>query len=223
MPLPAERLSSLSFWGMSSPLLRALWSLAGRASIAPLTIEGYLWACRSCWAGSSLSFWGMSSPLSRAHGWACRSLLSGGVPSHSEEWVLHSPELVIGLTLRSEFSALELLIGSWVPLIPRNEFSALQGSPSVELALLPFNRRVTYEHAAPFWASEFLRPPELCDRSLALLVEPALLPSTRGSSMSLPLPSERLSSLSLRGMSSSPLQGIERSSNKCTRETLGTF
>ncbi len=41
--------------------------------------------------------------------------------------------------------------------------------------------------------------------------------------MSLPLPSERLSSLSLRGMSSSPLQGIERSSNKCARETLGTF
>ncbi len=34
----------------------------------------------------------------------------------------------------------------------------------------------------------------------------------RGSSMSLPLPSERLSSLSLRGMSSSPLLGIERSS-----------
>ncbi len=53
-----------------------------------------------------------------------------------------------------EFSALELLIGSWVPLILRNEFSALQSSPSVELALLP---------------------------------------STRGSSMSLPLPSERLS------------------------------
>ncbi len=68
-----------------------------------------------------------------------------------------------------------------------------------------------------------LDPPELCDRSLALLVEPALLPSTKGSSMSLPLPSERLSSLSLRGMSSSPLQGIERSFNKCTRETLGTF
>ncbi len=102
--------------------------------------------------GVSLSFWGMSSPLSRAHDGACRSLLSGGVPSHSEEWVLHSPELVIGLTLRSEFSALELLIGSWVPLIPRNEFSALQSSPSVELALLP---------------------------------------STRGSPMSMPLPSER--------------------------------
>ncbi len=111
---------------------------------------------------SSLSFWGMSSPLSRAHGWACRSPLSGGVPSHSEEWVLHSPELVIGLTLRSEFSALELLIGSWVPLIPRNEFS------SPELAVgrastAPLNQRVTYEHAAPFWASESLRPPELCD------------------------------------------------------------
>ncbi len=102
--------------------------------------------------GVSLSFWGMSSPLSRAHDGACRSLLSGGVPSHSEEWVLHSLELVIGLTLRSEFSALELLIGSWVPLIPRNEFSALQSSPSVELALLP---------------------------------------STRGSPMSMPLPSER--------------------------------
>ncbi len=37
-------------------------------------------------------------------------------------------------------------------------------------------------------------------------------PHHRGSSMSLPLPSERLSSLSLRGMSSSPVQGIERSS-----------
>ncbi len=118
---------------------------------------------------SSLSFWGMSSPLSRAHGWACRSLLSGGVPSHSEEWVLHSPELVIGLTLRSEFSALELLIGSWVPLIPRNEFSALQSSPSVELALLPSTRgspmsmplpseRPSFSAPRalwPFWAAEF--------------------------------------------------------------------
>ncbi len=222
MPLPAERLSfPLILRNEFSAPPSSVISLAGRASIAPLTIEGYLWACRSLlsgefplilrnkfpalqssWLGlplpserrSAFSFWGMSSPLSRAR---------------------------FGLTLRSEFSAVELLIGSWVPLIPRNEFSALQGSPSVELAL--FNQRVTYEHAAPFWASEFLRPPELCDRSLALLVEPALLPSTRGSSMSLPLPSEHLSSLSLRGMSSSPLQGIERSSNKCTRETLGTF
>ncbi len=112
---------------------------------------------------SSLSFWGMSSPLSRAHGWACRSLLSGGVPSHSEEWVLHSPELVIGLTLRSEFSALELLIGSWVPLIPRNEFSALQSSPSVELALLPSTRGSPMSMPLPSERPSFLRPPELCD------------------------------------------------------------
>ncbi len=32
-------------------------------------------------------------PLSRAHGWARRSPLSGGVSSHSEEWVLRSSEL----------------------------------------------------------------------------------------------------------------------------------
>ncbi len=109
----------------------------------------------------------MSSPLSRAHGWACRSFLSGGVPSHSEECVLHSPELVIGLTLRSEFSALELLIGSWVSLIPRNEFSALQSSPSVELALLPSTRGSPMSMPLPSERPSFLRPPELCDRSLA--------------------------------------------------------
>ncbi len=117
--------------------------------------------------GVSLSFWGMSSPLSRAHDGACRSLLSGGVPSHSEEWVLHSPELVIGLTLRSEFSALELLIGSWVPLIPRNEFSALQSSPSVELALLPSTRGSPMSMPLPSERPSFSAPPELCDRSLA--------------------------------------------------------
>ncbi len=162
MPLPSERRSSLSFWGMSSPspelmvgLDAPLWAAecllilrnefsapqssmiialpAGRASIAPLTIEGYLWACRSLLSGEFPSHSEEWVPLrSPAHDGACRSLLSGGVPSHSEEWVLHSPELVVGLTLRSEFSALELLIGSWVPLIPRNEFSALQSSPSVD-------------------------------------------------------------------------------------------
>ncbi len=174
MPLPAERLSfPLILRNEFSAPPSSVISLAGRASIAPLTIEGYLWACRSLLSGEfplilrnefpalQSSWLGLPLPSER------RSA------SHSEEWVLHSPELVIGLTLRSEFSALELLIGSWVPLIPRNEFSALQGSPSVELALLP---------------------------------------STGGSPMSMPLPSERLSSLSLRGMSSSPLQGIERSS-----------
>ncbi len=101
----------------------------------------------------------MSSPLSGAHGWACRSFLSGGVPSHSEEWVLHSPELVIGLTLRSEFSALELLIGSWVSLIPRNEFSALQSSPPVELALLPSTRGSPMSMPLPSERPSFLRPP----------------------------------------------------------------
>ncbi len=109
--------------------------------------------------------WVPRSP--EAHGWACRSFLSGGVPSHSEEWVLHSPELVIGLTLRSEFSALELLIGSWVSLIPRNEFSALQSSPSVELALLPSTRGSPMSMPLPSERPSFLRPPELCDRSLA--------------------------------------------------------
>ncbi len=122
----------------------------------------------------------------------------------------------------------------------RNSFSALQSSSWVELALLPSPQRVTYEHAAPLWASEFplilgnecsvlqsllsvelgcsphleghvwayrsrlsvwvsshseewvLRPPEL------VLVELALLPSSRGSSMSRPLPSGRLSPLTLR-------------------------
>ncbi len=58
---------SLSFWGMSSPLLRALWSLllvelallpSHRGSLMSMPLPyGRL---------SSLSFWGMSSPPSRA-------------------------------------------------------------------------------------------------------------------------------------------------------------
>ncbi len=87
------------------------------------------------------------------------------------------------------------LWASEFPLILGNECSVLQSLLSVELALLPSPRRVIYEHIAPVWASEFpahseewvLRPPEL------VLVELALLPSPRGSSMSRPLPSERLS------------------------------
>ncbi len=71
MPLPAERLSfPLILRNDFSAPPSSVISLAGRASIAPLTIEGYLWACRS--------------------------LRSVWVPSHSEEWVLRSPELVIG-------------------------------------------------------------------------------------------------------------------------------
>ncbi len=152
-----------------------------------------------------------------------------GVPSHSEEWVPCSPELMVGLALLSERRSAFSFWGMSSPLSRARYRSHSEEwvlrSPELVVgraSTAPLNQRVTYEHAAPVWASEFLRPPELCDRSLALLVEPALLPSTRGASMSVPLPSERLSSLSLRGMSSSPLQGIERS-NKCTRETLGTF
>ncbi len=59
---------------------------------------------------SSLSFWGMSSPLSRAHGWARRSPLSGGVSSHSEEWVLRSSELYDkSLSLLAELALLPSL------------------------------------------------------------------------------------------------------------------
>ncbi len=94
--------------------------------------------------------------------WVCRSLLSGWVSFHSEEWVLHSPELVIG------------------------------------------RASITYEYAAPFGASECpLIPRNECSApQSSLLVEPALLPSPRGPPMSMPLPSERRSSLSFWGMSS---------------------
>ncbi len=80
----------------------------------------------------------------------------------------------------------------------RNGFSALQSSSWVELALLPSPQRVTYEHAVPLWASEFpLILGNECSVLQSLLsVELALLPSPRGSSMSIPLPSERLSFLS---------------------------
>ncbi len=148
MPLPPERLSSFSFWGMSSPLSRAHYRLSFWGMSSPLS-RAHGWACRSLlsggvpshseewvlhsfsfWGVSSplarahyrLSFWGMSSPLSRAHGWTCRSLPSGGVPSHSEEWVLHSPELVIGrasiapLTIEGHLWACRSLRGVWLSL-----------------------------------------------------------------------------------------------------------
>ncbi len=82
--------------------------LVGRASSAPLTIEGHLWACRSIlrvWVSSHSEEWVLRSsellvgrasiaPLTlEGHLWACRSLQSVWVPSHSEEWVLRSPEL----------------------------------------------------------------------------------------------------------------------------------
>ncbi len=63
------------------PPLRFLWEplwssgysgqhCKGRASITPLTLEGYLWVCRS--------------------------LRSVWISPHSEEWVLRSPELIVG-------------------------------------------------------------------------------------------------------------------------------
>ncbi len=80
----------------------------------------------------------------------------------------------------------------------RNEFPALQSSSLVELALLPLPSRVTYEHAAPFGASEFplILKDEFSAPQSSLSVELALLPSPRGSPKSMPLPSEHLSSLS---------------------------
>ncbi len=62
----------------------------------------------------------------------------------------------------------------------------------------PLTQRVTYEHAAPLWASEFpLILGNECSALQSLLsVELTLLPSPRGSPMSIPLPSERLSFLS---------------------------
>ncbi len=95
------------------------------------------------------------------------------------------------------------------PLILRNEFSA---PPSSVISLAgrastaPLTQRVTYEHAAPLWASEFpLILGNECSALQSLLsVELTLLPSPRGSPMSIPLPSERLSFLSFWGMSSPP-------------------
>ncbi len=63
------------FWASEFPhseewFLRSPELLMGRASTAPLTTEGHLWACRS--------------------------LMGVWVPSHSEEWVLRPPELALG-------------------------------------------------------------------------------------------------------------------------------
>ncbi len=75
-----------------------------------------------------------------------------------------------------------------------NEFSALQNSLLVELALLPSPRGSSMSMPLP---SEHLSSShsenEFSALQSSLLVELALLPSPRGSSMSMPLPSERLS------------------------------
>ncbi len=71
-------------------------------------------------------------------------------------------------------------------------------------SIAPLTYRVTHEHAAPFWVSEFplILRNEFPALQSSLLVEPALLPSPRGSPLSMLLPSEHRSSLSFWGMSS---------------------
>ncbi len=115
-------------------------------------------------------------------------------------------ELALLPSPRWSFMSMPLPSGCLSFLTLRNGFSALQSSSWVELALLPSPQRVTYEHAAPLWASEFpLILGNECSVLQSLLsVELALLPSPRGSCMSIPLPSERLSFLSFWGMSSLP-------------------
>ncbi len=115
-------------------------------------------------------------------------------------------ELALLPSPRGSFKSMPLPSGCLSSLTLRDGFSALQSSSWVELALLPSPQRVAYEHAAPLWASEFpLILKNECSVLQSLLsVELALLPSPRGSSMSIPLPSERLSFLSFWGMSSPP-------------------
>ncbi len=116
----------LSIWVLSNEF-SALQSLL----LVELVLLPSLWRviyehAAPCWAGSSLSFWGMSSPLSRAHGWVCRSFLSGGVPSHSEEWVFRSSKLC--------GSSLALIVELALLSAPQ---SSVIGRRLVELALLP--------------------------------------------------------------------------------------
>ncbi len=148
MPLPSERLSSLSFW-----------------------VSQFLRSPELCYRSLSLLV---------------------------ELALLPSP--------RGSFMSMPLPSGRLSSLSLRNGFSALQSSSWVELALLPSPQRVTYEHAAPLWASEF---PLILRNTFSVLqnllsVELALLPSPRGSPMSIPLPSEHLSSFSFWGMCSPP-------------------
>ncbi len=110
MPLPAERLSSFSFWGMSSLLRTAVrldlwWFQAGSVFSNCLTdgldvspLGGF---CGSSWifshSGHHCKGRASITPLTiRGLPMSMPLLLSGWVSFHSEEWVLHSPELVIG-------------------------------------------------------------------------------------------------------------------------------
>ncbi len=170
MPLPAERgvPSHSEEWVPRSPEL-----VIGRASIAPLTIEGYLWACRS--------------------------LLSVWVPSHSEEWVLRSPELVIGrasITPLIRGSSLSMPLPAErlsFPLILRNEFSA---PPSSVISLAGQASIAPLTIEGYLWACRSLLSGEF---PLILRNE---FPALQSSWLGLPLPSERRSAFSFWGMSS---------------------
>ncbi len=178
MPLPAERgVPSHSEewvpphseeWVPRPPEL-----VIGRASIAPLTIEGYLWACRS--------------------------LLSVWVPSHSEEWVLRSPELVIGrasITPLIRGSSLSMPLPAErlsFPLILRNEFSA---PPSSVISLAGRASIAPLTIEGYLWACRSLLSGEF---PLILRNE---FPALQSSWLGLPLPSERRSAFSFWGMSS---------------------
>ncbi len=170
MPLPAERgvPSHSEEWVPRSPEL-----VIGRASIAPLTIEGYLWACRS--------------------------LLSVWVPFHSEEWVLRSPELVIGrasITPLIRGSSLSMPLPAEhlsFPLILRNEFSA---PPSSVISLAGRASIAPLTIEGYLWACRSLLSGEF---PLILRNE---FPALQSSWLGLLLPSERRSAFSFWGMSS---------------------
>ncbi len=125
MLLPSERLSSLSFWVSKFIRPRALQS--------------------SSWVELAL----LPSPQRVTY--ERRSLMGVWVP-HSGNECSVSRAAVGRATAPLTEGHYEHTARVWVPLILRNEFSALQSSV-VELALLPSSRG-SCEQAAPFWASE---------------------------------------------------------------------
>ncbi len=109
------------------------------------------WVWTVCHSPERLAGRVNTAPLTiEGHLWAWRSLPCIWVPSHSEEWVLHSPELLIGRASNAPLT-IEGHLWAW-----RSLLSIWVPSHSEE------------------WV---LRSPGLCDRSLSLLVELALLPS----------------------------------------------
>ncbi len=156
-----------------------------RASTAPLTTVGHLWACRS--------------------------LMGVWVPSYSGEWVFRPPELAVGrasmahLTIEGHLWACRSLLGIWVPSLWGMSYPLLRAP---YLSSSPHQRGSPMSVPLPSWASEFplILRVDFSALQSSLSVELALLPSPRGSLMSMPLPSERLSPLSFWKMSFSAPQ-----------------